>query len=85
MDLAAHEVHRGGRAVELSHREFELLRLLLRNPRRVLTREQILDAVWGPDGEAASNVVDVYVGYLRRKLGPPDLIRTLRGVGYRLS
>ena len=84
-DVAAHEVHRGRRAVELSHREFELLRLFLLNPRRVLNREQILDAVWGFDSGAASNVVDVYVGYLRRKLGRPELIRTVRGVGYRLG
>ena len=85
VDVAALEVHRAGRPVELSQREFDLLRLFLVNPRRVLTREQILDAVWGLDSEAASNVVDVYVGYLRRKLGQPELIRTLRGVGYRLG
>jgi two-component system response regulator MprA len=85
VDVAAREVRRGERPIELSYREFELLRLFVTNPRRVLTREQILDAVWGQDSEAVSNVVDVYVGYLRRKLGEPELIRTLRGAGYRLG
>jgi two-component system OmpR family response regulator len=68
----------------LTPTEFSLLRLFLENPRRVLSRPQILDRVWRYDFEGNGNVVDLYVGYLRRKLdglGPP-LLRTVRGVGY---
>jgi DNA-binding response OmpR family regulator len=78
----------GDRAVTLSAREFSLLDYLLRHPGQVLTRTQIGEAVWGLDFEHESNVVDVYIGYLRRKLTPGDgapLIRTVRGVGYVLS
>ena len=85
MDLGAHEVKRDGRLVPLTAKEFDLLELFLRNPRQVLTRERIMDAVWGFDFGATSNVVDVYVGYLRQKLedgGAPRVIQTLRGVGY---
>jgi two-component system, OmpR family, response regulator MprA len=85
MDLGAHEVRRDGRAIALTAKEFDLLELFLRNPRQVLTRERIMDAVWGYDFGATSNVVDVYVGYLRQKLeesGAPRVIQTLRGVGY---
>ena len=85
MDVAAHEVHRGTRSVELSALEFELLAHLLRHQRVVLSRERLLDAVWRMDADTASNVVDVYVGYLRRALeaaGEPRLLRTVRGVGY---
>jgi two-component system OmpR family response regulator len=84
LDLDAHEVRRGGVLVELTPTEFSLLRLFLENPRRVLSRPQILDRVWRYDFEGNGNVVDLYVGYLRRKLdalGPP-LLRTVRGVGY---
>lgn len=69
---------------ELSAREFALVEVFLLNPGQVLTREQLLDLVWGYDFDPGSNVVDVYVGYLRRKLGA-DAISTVRGVGYRLS
>ena len=85
MDLGAHEVKRDGRVIALTAKEFDLLELFVRNPRQVLTRERIMDAVWGFDFGATSNVVDVYVGYLRQKLedgGPPRVIQTLRGVGY---
>jgi two-component system, OmpR family, response regulator MprA len=85
LDADAHEVRRGGRAIVLTALEFELLKHFLQNPRRVLSRVQLLDAVWGFDFSATSNVVDVYVGYLRAKLeecGEPRLIHTVRGVGY---
>ena len=76
---------RGGRTLELTRREAELLELLLRNPRGVVTREVALERVWGGEGEASPNVVDRYVAYLRRKLGDPPLIHTVRGVGFRLD
>ena len=85
LDGSAHEVWRGGRAVDLTLQEFELLRHFLVHPRQVLSRTQLLDAVWGMPAGTASNVVDVYVGYLRTKLesgGEPRLIHTVRGVGY---
>jgi two-component system response regulator MprA len=87
LDLKSHGVRRGQRAVDLTAQEFNLLVYLMRHPRQVLTREQILDAVWGLGAGATSNVVDVYVGYLRQKLeagGEPRLLHTVRGVGYLL-
>jgi DNA-binding response OmpR family regulator len=83
LDLRTRKAHIGPRVVELSAREFILAEMLLRHPGQVLSREQILSNVWGYDFDAGSNVVDVYVGYLRRKLGK-DLIETVRGMGYRL-
>lgn len=85
MDVGAHTVRRGDRPIELTAQEFELLRYFLLHPRRVLTRPQLLEAVWRLPTETASNVVDVYVGYLRTKLesaGEPRIIHTVRGVGY---
>ncbi len=84
LDDQAHEVRRAGVVVDLTRTEYDLLRLFLENPRRVLTRAQILDRVWRYDFEGNGNVVDLYVGYLRRKLDPlgPPLLRTVRGVGY---
>ncbi|MFF9016511.1 response regulator transcription factor [Streptomyces sp. NPDC014870] len=85
MDLATREVTRAGRAVELTRTEFTLLEMFLAHPRQVLTREQILKAVWGFDFEPSSNSLDVYVMYLRRKTeagGEPRLVHTVRGVGY---
>jgi two-component system, OmpR family, response regulator MprA len=79
------EARRAGRALDLTRREAELLALLLRNGRGVVTRERALDDVWGGEGEASPNVVDRYVAYLRRKLGDPPLIHTVRGVGFRLD
>jgi two-component system response regulator MprA len=85
MDVAAHEARRGDRTLALSALEFGLLEHFLRHPRVVLSRERVLDAVWGIEAGAASNVVDVYVGYLRRELerdGEKRLLQTVRGVGY---
>ena len=76
---------RAGRDLGLTRREAELLALLLRNPRAVVTRERALDEVWGGETEASPNSVDRYVAYLRRKLGDPPLIHTVRGVGFRLD
>jgi two-component system, OmpR family, response regulator MprA len=76
---------RAGRNLELTRREAELLELLLRNQRSVVTRELALEEVWGGEGEASLNVVDRYVAYLRRKLGEPPLIQTVRGLGFRLG
>jgi two-component system, OmpR family, response regulator MprA len=81
------EVFRGDRRVELTKIEFDLLELMLNNPRQVLTREQILDLVWGYNFDSGTNSLAVYVGYLRRKLeegGESRLIQTVRGVGYAL-
>jgi len=88
MDTLTREVHRGDVAVELTRTEYMLLEMLLLHPRQVLTREQILEAVWGFDFEPASNSLDVYVMYLRRKTeagGLSRLIHTVRGVGYVLT
>ncbi len=82
VDADAREAYRDGREVLLTTTEFDLLCHFLRNPRQALSRDQILDAVWGGDFDTASNVVDVYVGYLRAKLGEPRVIQTVRGVGY---
>lgn len=88
MDTARREVKRNGRFIELSPREFAILEYLLRHPHQALTRTQIGEHVWNFDFFNESNVVDVYIGYLRRKIeldGEQPLIHTLRGVGYRLS
>jgi len=82
LDLRTRWVSAGSTAVELSAREFELLRTFLEHPNQVLSREQLLAHVWGYDYDPGSNVVDVYVGYLRRKLGSASF-ETVRGVGYR--
>jgi DNA-binding response OmpR family regulator len=88
LDLLRREVEtEGGAAVELSAREFALLAYLMRHPGQVLSRQQILDGVWGYSFDPRSNLVDVYVGYLRRKLteaGAPHILATVRGMGYRL-
>ncbi|TDO30424.1 two-component system OmpR family response regulator/two-component system response regulator MprA [Kribbella sp. VKM Ac-2527] len=83
-DLGTREVVRGGRRIDLTVTEFDLLSYLLRNPRRFHSREGLLRAVWGYDVPVDSNVVDVHIGHLRRKLGDPPLIQTMRGVGYAL-
>ena len=84
LDDEAHEVRRGGRAVELTATEYNLLRFLLSNPRRVLSKSQILDHVWHYDFQGEANVVETYIHYLRKKIdaGGPPLIHTVRGVGY---
>jgi two-component system, OmpR family, response regulator len=85
LDEARHVLRVGEQAVDLSAREFALLAYFLRNEGVVLTRQQILDAVWGAEPDVYSNVVDLYVSYLRRKLaevGREHVLRTVRGVGY---
>ncbi|WP_148575237.1 response regulator transcription factor [Nocardioides caldifontis] len=84
LDLRRRTVSRDGREIELSAREFQMLELFMLNPGQVLSREQLLSHVWGYDFDPGSNVVDVYVGYLRRKLGS-DVIVTVRGMGYRFA
>jgi two-component system, OmpR family, response regulator len=87
VDLVRRRVRRAGCEIGLSATEFELLALLARHPDRVVTREQILTAVWGYDHDPKTNVVSVYISYLRRKLalpGRPAPIETVRSVGYRL-
>jgi DNA-binding response OmpR family regulator len=87
LDEERHVARVGDRSVDLSAREFAFLAYLMRNEGHVLTRRQILDAVWGAEPDVYSNVVDLYVSYLRRKLAEldrGDLIRTVRGVGYTL-
>jgi len=88
VNLLTREVRREGRLARLSTTEFELLVYLMRNQGHVLSREQILRAVWGYEYDPGTNVVDVYVGYLRRKLGGPEggaQISTIRSVGYRFD
>jgi DNA-binding response OmpR family regulator len=85
MDTAAHATAIGERRVDLTAKEYELLELFLRHPQQVLTREVIYDRVWGYDFGGESNIIEVYVRYLRQKLeagGEPRLIHTVRGVGY---
>jgi two-component system, OmpR family, response regulator MprA len=87
LDPGTREVRRGGEPIELTRTEFSLLELFIRNPRQVLTRSIIFERVWGYDFGYASNSLDVYIGYLRRKTeagGRPRLIHTVRGVGYAL-
>jgi two-component system response regulator MprA len=87
LDPGTREVRRGSRPIELTRTEFSLLELFLRNPRQVLTRSVIFERVWGYDFGFASNSLDVYIGYLRRKTeagDEPRLIQTVRGVGYAL-
>jgi two-component system, OmpR family, response regulator MprA len=87
VDLLRREVKRDGALVELSQREFDLLAFLIREPERVHSRQAILDAVWGNPFIGDPNLLDVYVGYLRRKIerpGLPQLIHTVRGVGFTL-
>jgi two-component system response regulator MprA len=85
LDLASREAHRGPRSFVLTRIEFDLLELFLRHPRQVLTREVLLNRVWGFDFDSGTNSLAVYVGYLRRKTeagGEPRCIHTVRGVGY---
>ncbi|MER6777445.1 MULTISPECIES: response regulator transcription factor [unclassified Streptomyces] len=87
MDEEAREVRRGGAIVDLSRTEFELLRFLMRNPRRVLSKDQILDRVWAYDFGGRAHVVELYISYLRKKIdaGRTPMIHTVRGVGYVLK
>ncbi|AYF99503.1 response regulator transcription factor [Protaetiibacter intestinalis] len=84
LDEESYEVTRAGTPIELTAKEFELLRYLMRNPRRVVSKLQILDRVWSYDFEGRSSIVEIYISYLRKKIeadGPP-MIHTVRGVGY---
>jgi len=87
MDEDAREVRRGGELIDLTATEFELLRFLMRNPRRVLSKAQILDRVWNYDFGGQAHVVELYISYLRKKIdaGREPLIHTVRGVGYVLK
>jgi DNA-binding response OmpR family regulator len=88
LDLKAHVAHRGARLLDLTATEWNLLELLMRHPGQVLSRQQILDYVWSDERDVLPSLVDVYVSYLRSKLGAsgePDPIKTVRGVGYRLA
>ena len=85
LDPVTRETRRGSRPIDLTSKEYDLLRFLMRHPRQVLSREQILQEVWGYDFGGDDNVLEVYVGYLRKKTeagGEPRLIQTVRGVGY---
>ena len=85
LDTASREAQRGERVIDLTTKEYELLALFMRHPRQVLTRDQIMEEVWGLDYDGESNVIEVYVGYLRQKLeagGQPRLIHTIRHAGY---
>ncbi|GAB2859959.1 response regulator transcription factor [Nocardioides pacificus] len=84
LDLRTRRAEAGGRQVDLSAREFALAEIFMLNPGQVLSREQLLDHAWGYDFDPGSNVVDVYVGYLRRKFGA-GTISTVRGMGYRFN
>jgi DNA-binding response OmpR family regulator len=87
LNLETHQVTRGGKVIELTAKEYVLLEYLLRNAGRVLNREQIINNVWEYDFEASSNVVDIYIHYLRNKIdgkSPRKLIQTMRGMGYSL-
>ncbi len=87
LDEDSHEVFRGGQEVTLTATEFELLRFLMRNPRRVLSKAQILDRVWDYDFGGQANVVELYISYLRKKIdvGREPMIHTMRGAGYVLK
>jgi two-component system OmpR family response regulator len=87
LDEDSHEVSRGGQSINLTSTEFELLRYLMRNPKRVLSKAQILDRVWNYDFGGRSNIVELYVSYLRKKIdnGRAPMIHTLRGAGYVLK
>ena len=88
LDLLRREAQRDGRIIELTAKEFALLEYLMRHPGQVLTRTQIIDHVWRYDSDALSNVVDIYIHYLRDKIdrgSARPMIKTMRGVGYRIE
>jgi len=87
INRATREVYRAGQPIELTALEYELLALFMRHPRQVLTRDQILNRVWGYDAETETNALEVHIGHLRQKLeaqARPRLIQTIRGIGYTL-
>ncbi len=88
LNTSTSEVRRGTRRIELAHKEFALLEFLMRHPNQVISRETMVEHVWNIDANHLSNVVDVYIRYLRIKLcaqGEEDVIRTIRGAGYQLK
>src|SRR6266496_2338967 len=85
LDPASRTVQRSERSIDLTKREYAILETLLRRPGWVVTRDAIIDSVWGFEYPDSSNLIDVYVGRLRRKLGDPALIQTVRGTGYRIQ
>ena len=88
LDTRTHEVCRGDRHITLTSKQYALLEFLMRHPRQVMSRTMLAEHVWDYDAEHLSNVIDVYIGYLRRNLcaaGEPDVIQTLRGAGYQLK
>ncbi|MBV8363221.1 MAG: response regulator transcription factor [Candidatus Eremiobacteraeota bacterium] len=88
LNLETHEVFRKDRPIELTQREFELLAVFMREPRRVFSKDHLLELVWGHDFEGGTNIVETYISYLRNKLdsdGETSLLRTVRGVGYGLA
>lgn len=85
LNTLSYEVKRGDKKINLSSKEFALLEYLMRNADRVLSKEQIIEHVWDYDADVLPNTVEVFVGYLRNKLGKPDLIKTVRGFGYKMS
>lgn len=88
LNQLTHEVHRNGRLIELTTREYDLLLILMRHPRQVLTRDRLLEQVWGYNADLETNVLEVHMGHLRQKLeahGGSRVIQTIRGVGYVLK
>lgn len=88
LDTTTHEVKRGERSISLSSKEYSLLELFMRHPRQVLSRKMIAEHIWDFDGDHFSNVIDVYIRYVRGKLcasGEPDVVQTIRGAGYQLK
>ncbi len=88
LDTTTHEVKRAERSISLSSKEYSLLELFMRHPRQVLSRKMIAEHIWDFDGDHLSNVIDVYIRYVRTKLcasGEPDVIQTIRGAGYQLK
>ena len=85
LNTLTYEVKRAGKKINLSSKEFSLLEYLMRNTNQVLSKEQIIEHVWDYDSDILPNTVEVFVGYLRNKLGKPDLIKTIRGFGYKIG
>ncbi len=85
LDTINIQVKRGNKQIELSKTEFSLLEYLMRNAGKVVSKDQIISHVWDYDADVLPNTVEVYIGYLRKKLGQPDLIKTVRGFGYKIE
>ncbi len=85
LDTLSYEVKRAGKLIQLSSREFTLLEYLMRHPNTTLTKDQIIGHVWNYDADVLPNTVEVYIGYVRNKLGKPDILHTVRGFGYKIG